>query len=149
MARVDLSDFSSFPGQTILRFRPVIQIDGFASVRPVDPGYPLPPYQQSRLIHRRNRLKVHGNLYDAPPMHHAGVSGLPFGYLERLERLIELAGLTWEEFAERLGVGIDRVTAWREGTIPTGGEVWHIMRLAYSVPGGIEVMLPEAAEGAE
>ena len=73
----------------------------------------------------------------------------PKDYPERLERLIELVGMTWEEFAERLGVGIDRVTAWREGTIPTGGEVWHIMRLAYSVPGGIEVMLPEAAEGAE
>ncbi len=73
----------------------------------------------------------------------------PKDYPERLERLIELVGLTREEFAERLGVGIDRVTAWREGTIPTGGEVWHIMRLAYSVPGGIEVMLPEAAEGAE
>ena len=73
----------------------------------------------------------------------------PKDYPERLERLIELAGLTREEFAERLGVGIDRVTAWGEGAIPTGGEVWRIMRLAYSVPGGIEVMLPEAAEGAE
>jgi transcriptional regulator with XRE-family HTH domain len=73
----------------------------------------------------------------------------PKDYPERLERLIELLELTWEEFAERLGVGIDRVTAWREGTIPTGGEVWHIMRLAFSVPGGMEVMLPEAAEGAE
>ena len=73
----------------------------------------------------------------------------PKDYPERLERIVELAGLTWEEFAERLGVPDDRVTAWREGAIPTGGEVWHIMRLAYSVPGGIEVMLPEAAEGAE
>ena len=73
----------------------------------------------------------------------------PKDYPERLERLIELLELTWEEFAERLGVPNERVTAWREGTIPTGGEVWHIMRLAYSVPGGIEVMLPEAAEGAE
>ena len=27
---------------------------------------------------------------------------------------------------------------WRNDTIPTGGEVWHIMRLAWSVPGGIE-----------
>ncbi len=73
----------------------------------------------------------------------------PKDYPERLERLVELAGLTLEEFAERLGVPDDRVTAWREGTIPTGGEVWHIMRLAFSVPGGMEVMLPEAAGGAE
>ena len=35
---------------------------------------------------------------------------------------------------------------WRKGAILTGGEVWHIMRLAWSVPGGIEVMLPETAE---
>ena len=73
----------------------------------------------------------------------------PKDYPERLERLIKLARLTWEEFAERLGVPNERVTVWREGTIPTGGEVWHIMRLAYPVPGGIEVMLPEVAEGAE
>ena len=34
-------------------------------------------------------------------------------------------------------------------TIPTGGEVWHIMRLAWLTPGGMEVMLPETAEGTE
>ena len=32
---------------------------------------------------------------------------------------------------------------------PAGGEVWHTMRLAWSVPGGIEIMLPEADEGGE
>lgn len=67
----------------------------------------------------------------------------------RLKRLTELADLSWEEFAERLGVDVDRVTEWRNGSIPTGGEVWHIMRLALSVPGGFEVMLPEAAKGTE
>ena len=67
----------------------------------------------------------------------------PKDYPERLARLVELAGLTWEEFAERLGVENDRVAAWRTGAIPTGGEVWHIMRLALSVHGGMEVMLPE------
>ena len=69
----------------------------------------------------------------------------PKDFGERLARLLELAGLSWEEFAERLGVGCDRVTEWRGGEVPTGGEVWHIMRLALSVPGGREVMLPENA----
>ncbi len=49
----------------------------------------------------------------------------------------------------RVGVESARVTEWLNGTIPTGGEVWHIMRLAWSVPGGLEVMLPEDAGGAE
>ena len=33
----------------------------------------------------------------------------PEDYGERLERLLELAGLSWEEFAERLGAEYDRV----------------------------------------
>ena len=73
----------------------------------------------------------------------------PEDFGERLERLKELVGLSWGEFAQAIGVGDDRVAEWRNGAIPTGGEVWHIMRLALSVPGGMEVMLPEAAEGGE
>ena len=69
----------------------------------------------------------------------------PKDFGERLARLVEMAGLSWEEFAERLGVGCDRVTEWRGGEVPTGGEVWHIMRLALSIPGGTEVMLPQQA----
>ena len=65
----------------------------------------------------------------------------PKNFGERLARLVELSGLSWEEFAERLGVACDRVTEWRGGEVPTGGEVWHIMRLAVSVPGGTELML--------
>ena len=70
----------------------------------------------------------------------------PEDFPQRLERLNQLAGLSWKEFAERLGIKDDRVTEWRTGTIPTSGEVWHIMRLAMSVPGGFKVMVPEAAE---
>ena len=73
----------------------------------------------------------------------------PKDFGERLARLVELTGLSWEEFAERLGVECDRVTEWRGGEVPTGGEVWHIMRLALSVPGGTEVMLPEKAAPGE
>lgn len=73
----------------------------------------------------------------------------PKDFGERLARLVELSGLSWEEFAERLGVGCDRVTEWREGEVPTGGEVWHIMRMALTVPGGTEVMLPQRAGSSE
>ena len=69
----------------------------------------------------------------------------PKDFGERLEKLVEFAGLSWEEFADRLGVENDRVAEWRAGTIPTGGEVWYFMRLALSVPEGFEVMLPENA----
>ena len=69
----------------------------------------------------------------------------PKDFGDRLERLIVLAGQSWEEFALILGVGLDRVTEWREGTIPTGGEVWRVMNLARSVPGGFEIMLPGAS----
>ena len=70
----------------------------------------------------------------------------PRDFGERLERLRELAGLSWEEFAERLSADDDRVTEWRKGSVPSGGEVWHIMHLASTVPGGVDVMLTEATE---
>ena len=73
----------------------------------------------------------------------------PEDFGQRLERFTELADLSWEEFAGRFGVEYDRVMEWRNVTIPTGGEVWHIMLLAWSVPCGIEVMLPETAAGGE
>ena len=65
----------------------------------------------------------------------------PKDFGERLERLTEVADLSWGEFAERLGIDEDRVIERRKGAIPTGGGVWHIKCLARSVPGGIEVML--------
>ena len=73
----------------------------------------------------------------------------PEDFGERLERLIGLAGLSREEFAERLGIEYDRVVEWFNGAILTGGEVWHVARLAWSVPGGLEVIIPGAGGGAE
>ena len=70
----------------------------------------------------------------------------PQDFGERLERLVELAGLSWEAFARRLGVELEPVRAWREGGMPSGGEVWYIMRLAFSAPGGMDVMLPRDVE---
>ena len=73
----------------------------------------------------------------------------PEDFGERLERLIELAGLSREEFAQRLGVDYDRVAQWFDGAVLTGGEVWHVARLAYSIPGGMATILPETAGGTE
>ena len=47
----------------------------------------------------------------------------PKDFGDWLGRLKELAGLSWKEFAERLGVECDRVMEWRGGEVPTGGEV--------------------------
>ena len=66
----------------------------------------------------------------------------PEDFSQGLERLTELAGLSWEELAERLDIEDDRVREWRTGTIPTGGEVSHIMRLALSVPGRFNALSP-------
>ena len=71
----------------------------------------------------------------------------PEDFSDRLERLIQLAGLSREEFAQRLGIDYDRVVQWFEGAELTGGEVWHVARLAYSIPGGVAIILPETAEG--
>ena len=73
----------------------------------------------------------------------------PEDFGERLERLIELAGLSREEFAERLGIDYDRVAEWFEGAVLTGGEVWHVARLAWSIPGGLEIIVPEPGGGTE
>ena len=73
----------------------------------------------------------------------------PEDFGERLERLIELAGLSREEFAQRLGIDFDRVAQWFDGAALTGGEVWHVARLAYSIPGGMAIIIPETAGDAE
>ena len=83
------------------------------------------------------------NTHDQPE--HSSPELFPQDFGERLERLVELADLSWEEFAGSVGVELERVMKWREGVVPTGAEVWHIMRLAFHVPGGIDVMLPEKA----
>ena len=70
----------------------------------------------------------------------------PKDFGRRLERLTEIAGLSWEEFAVRLGVNEGRVMEWRNGTIPTGGEVWRIVHLAGSVPGGMDLLLADDEE---
>ena len=73
----------------------------------------------------------------------------PEDFADRLERLIELAGLSREEFAQVLGISYERVAQWFDGAVLTGGEVWHVARLAYLIPGGMAIIVPETAGGTE
>ena len=57
------------------------------------------------------------------------------------ERLKELSGLSWGEFAELLGVTQRGLLKWRRGRPPSGAYFWAIMELAREVPGGFELMI--------
>ena len=66
---------------------------------------------------------------------------IPEDFGERLERLKEMAGLWWREFAELLGVTQRGMLKWRREGRPSGASFWAIMELARDVPGGYELML--------
>ena len=84
----------------------------------------------------RNRIEE----YRPPPF--------PDDFGERLERLKELVGVSWGEFAELLGVTQRGLLKWRRGGPPSGAYFWAIMELAREVPGGFELML-YGKDGAE
>ncbi|MXZ90474.1 MAG: helix-turn-helix transcriptional regulator [Chloroflexi bacterium] len=59
----------------------------------------------------------------------------------RLEGLKVLAGLTWQEMAELLGVTDRAILLWRRGERrPSGANVLAITELARNVPGGIKLL---------
>ena len=65
----------------------------------------------------------------------------PEDFGERLEGLKELAGLSWLEMAELLGVTDRGALKWRRGGRPSAANLLAIMELARGVPGGYELML--------
>ena len=94
------------------------------------------------VIEERNRTLN----YRTPPF--------PEDFGNRLERLKEMTGLSWGEFAELLGVTQRGLLKWRRGGPPSGAYLWAILELASGVPGGFELMLygddgTEGTEGSE
>ena len=69
---------------------------------------------------------------------------LPRDFPERLDSLKHASGLTWEEFAEALGVDVKRVLSWRHGIEPRGGAYHALLEFASRVPGGLAMLLGEA-----
>ena len=68
-------------------------------------------------------------------------SPFPEDFGQRLERLKELSGLSWGEFAELLGVTQRGLLKWRRGGPPSGAYFWAIMEVARDLPGGFELMM--------
>ncbi len=65
----------------------------------------------------------------------------PDDFGERLERLMEMAGLSRQELAQGMGVTERTVQKWLDGGMPTGANFWGIAELARRVPGGMELIL--------
>ena len=85
----------------------------------------------------RNRIEE----YRPPPW--------PEDFPQRLERLKEMAGLSWREFAELIGVTDRGALKWRRGGRPSGANCLAILELARDVPGGYDLMMhgDDGAEG--
>ena len=70
---------------------------------------------------------------------------LPEDFMERLNRLKEASGLTWNAFSQAIGMDPKQVRRWRkEGVEPKGGAYDSLIRFAALVPGGMEILMGEA-----
>ena len=70
-----------------------------------------------------------------------GSGRLPRDFAQRIDRLKEASGLTWDDFAEPLGVERKQVLRWRRGAEPCGGSYHALIELARWVPGGLEILM--------
>ena len=68
---------------------------------------------------------------------------LPDDFAKRLVRLKEASGLTWEEFADVLGVELKQLLRWTQGTKPSGGAHHSLVEIAPWIPGGLTILMGE------
>ena len=70
----------------------------------------------------------------------------PEDFGRRLERLKELSGLSWTEFAETIGVTDRGVLKWRRGGTPSGVYLWAVLKLARDLSGGYGLLMGDDEE---
>ena len=75
-----------------------------------------------------------------------GSGELPADFVLRLTELKDASGLTWNGFAEALGVDRKQVLRWRNGTEPCGGAMLSLLRLASRIPGGLEILMRDSSQ---
>ena len=66
---------------------------------------------------------------------------LPQDFPGRIVLLKRATGLSWEGFADALGVDYRQLQRWRRGTEPCGGALFALFDLADRVPGGMDLLL--------
>ena len=73
-----------------------------------------------------------------------GVALLPEDFLEKLEIIKGLTGLSWEGLASAMGVDSRQLWRWRKrGGEPGAGAMLSLLRVALRVPGGLALLLDE------
>lgn len=80
-----------------------------------------------------------------PAHRYSEVTFLPEGFSDDLRSLKEASGLTWDEFADRLGVDPRQLQRWRDGTKPSGDGLYALLQFAAQVPGGVQMILRKHA----
>ena len=66
---------------------------------------------------------------------------LPDDFIERLECLKEVSGLTWDGMAYCMGVDPRQLRRWRHGAKPCGDALFGLLTLAARFPGGVHILL--------
>ena len=72
----------------------------------------------------------------------------PEDFPQRLERLKEMAGISWKRMAELVGVTDRGALKWRRGGRPSAANFRAIIELAREIPGGYDLMM-DGDEGTE
>ena len=70
-----------------------------------------------------------------------GDGELPDDFPQRIIRLKEASGLTWDGFALLVGVELKQALRWTQGTKPSGGAHHCLVRLARWIPEGLDILL--------
>ena len=82
------------------------------------------------------------HITDMEPMPYG--NRLPDDFPERLERLRELAGLTWSGFARAIGVDYRQMYKWRKhGVEPSGAAMDRLYKFAGRLNGGLVILMGE------
>ena len=66
---------------------------------------------------------------------------LPDDFVDRLEYLKQISGLTWDGMANYMGVDPRQIRRWRHGTKPCGDTLFALLTLAARFPGGVHILL--------